>query len=103
MPTLEQCRELATEQARLKEWNVSTDWLIKKLHEEYNELLTAIIHKRPKEIVEEISDFIIVATQIKHIEATNYSLDYAFNRKITDNYKNKKKTWDEKTHKVVRK
>jgi len=103
MPTLEQCREFAIEQARIKEWNVSTDWLIKKLHEEYNELLTAIIHKRPKEIMKEISDFIIVVVQIKHNEATNYSLDDAYNRKITDNYKNKKKTFDDILGKVVRK
>ncbi|KKL72936.1 hypothetical protein LCGC14_2079990, partial [marine sediment metagenome] len=58
MPTLEECRELATYQARVKEWNVSTDWLIKKLHEEFIELLIAIDSKRPKEIVKEISDFI---------------------------------------------
>ena len=103
MPTLEQCRELATEQARIKEWNVSTKWLIKKLNEEYKELVNAIHHKKAKQIVEEISDFIIVAVQIKHNEATNYSLDYAYNRKITDNYKNKKKTFDDKTRKVVRK
>ncbi len=103
MPTLEQCREIATEQARLKEWNVTTPWLIKKLDEEYKEIVNAIHHKKPRELVEEISDFIIVAVQIKHNESTNYSLDYAFERKITDNYKNKKKTWDEKTHKMVRK
>ncbi len=103
LPTLEECRELATEQARIKEWNVSTDWLIKKLHEEYNELLTAIIHKRPKEIMKEISDFIIVAVQLKHNEATNYNLDRAFDKKLKDNYKNKKKTWDVKKEMVVRK
>ena len=103
MPTLEECRELATYQARVKDWNVTTDWLIKKLHEEYNELLTAIIHKRPKEIVKEMSDFIIVAVQIKHNEATNYNLDRAFDKKLRDNYNNKKKTFDDELGKVVRK
>ena len=103
MPTLEQCRAIATEQARMKEWNVSTKWLIKKLDEEYKELINAIHHKKPRDIVEEISDFIIVAVQIKHNESTNYSLDYAFERKITDNYKNKKKTFDEKTQEIVMK
>ncbi len=103
MPTLEQCREIATEQARLKDWNVTTPWLIKKLDEEYKEIVNAIHHKKPREIVEEISDFLIVAVQIKHNESTNYSLDYAFERKITDNYKNKKKTFDDVTQKVVRK
>ena len=103
MPTLEECRELAIEQAYAKGWNNTTLWLIKKLDEEYKELVNAIHHKKPREIVEEISDFIIVAVQIKHNESTNYSLDYAFNRKITDNYKNQKKTFDDKTGKVVRK
>jgi len=38
MPTLEECRELATYQARVKDWNVSTKWLIKKLNEEFNNM-----------------------------------------------------------------
>ncbi len=103
MPTLEQCRELATEQARIKEWNVTTKWLIKKLNEEFVELLIAIDSKRPKEIVKEISDFIIIVVQLKHNEATNYNLDRSFDKKLKDNYVNKKKTWDEKTHKLIRK
>lgn len=103
LPTLEECKELAVKQSVTKDWNNTTKWLLKKLDEEYKEFLKAIDEKKPKEIVKEFADFIIVASQLKHNEATHFNMDFIYTEKIKDNYANKKKTWDEKTHRMIRK
>lgn len=103
MPSLEQCKKLAVFQAKKKKWNNSKKWLNKKFKEEVKEFQKAVKKKSPEDIVKEFSDIIIVGSQICHNEAKRKNLDKVYVEKIKDNYKNKKKTWDDKLGKVVRK
>ena len=103
MPTLERCKEIAVEQAEAKEWDNSTIWLKKKFRHEVNEFLRSIDKRNPRNVVKEFADVVVVGTQLTHKKAKRWNLDFAYNSKIKDNYKKKKKTWDSKKKKVVRK
>ena len=103
MPKLERCKELAVKQAVDKNWNNSNKWLKKKFRHEVNEFLRSIDKRNPKDVVKEFADVIVVGTQLTHKKAKKENLDKAYWFKIKDNYLNKKKTWDSKKKKVVRK
>lgn len=103
LPTLEKCKELAVLQAEAKEWDISTKWLKKKFKHEVNEFLRSIDKSNPRNVVKEFADVVVVGTQLTHKKAKKWNLDFAYNGKITDNYMKKKKTWDSKKKKVIRK
>jgi len=75
LPTLEDCKYEAVRQAK----------------------------RNPGNVVKEFSDVVIVGTQLAHKKAKTHNLDIGYVTKISHNYKNKKKTWDSRRKKVVRK
>ena len=104
MPSLEECKKAAVKQAKDKKWNITRGWLKKKFRHEVNEFLRAVDKKgNGIQISRELADVIVVGTQIAHKLAKKQNLDKAYTNKITDNYNKKKKTWDSKKKKVVRK
>lgn len=105
MSDLENYKEIVIDQARKKEWNNETWWLKKKLQEEYKEFILAIedLDATEEKKAEEISDMMIVMFQIAENEMPTTNLDYALKEKISDNWRHKKKTFDNKSGKIVRK
>jgi len=105
LPDLENYKEIVVDQARKKEWNNETWWLKKKLAEEYKEFIMAVedLDTTEEQKAEEFSDMMIVILQIAENEMPTTNLDYALKEKISDNWKHKKKTFDSKTQKIIRK
>jgi len=102
---LENYKEIVIDQANKKEWNNETWWLKKKLQEEYNEFIEKIddMDATEEKRAEEFSDMLIVMFQLAENKMPTTNLDNALREKISDNWKHKKKTFDKKQGKIVRK
>jgi len=105
LPDLENYKEIVVDQARKKEWNTETWWLKKKLQEEYDEFIQSVedLDSTEEEKSEEFSDMLVIMLQIAENEMPTSNLDYELKKKISDNWRHKKKTFDNKSGKIVRK
>lgn len=100
---LEQVKETVVAQAKAKNWNNETEYLLEeKFQEELKELKFAIASGKQEDVAEEVSDLVIVLFQVAHNEAKDQNLNYAMAKKIEHNWTHKKKTKDKETGKVVK-
>lgn len=97
--------EMIVKQAKEKEWNNNTNWCFRKLQNEIAEFDEAIQKElSPEEIATEYIDVIYMLDQIlaNHVPV-DLDLEYIFLKKFKANEQNAKKTFDEKTQKVIKK
>lgn len=101
---IDQMNTMIVEQAKRKGWNNTLNWLFRKLFNEINELDIAIQEGRCiEEKMIEYIDVQYLLAQIKYEFAENESVVPYFDMKYASNEVTKKKTFDDKSQKVVKK
>ncbi len=95
---------MIADQSDKKRWNKNINWLFRKLQNEVNELDIAIQKREsPEHVAEEIVDVLYLLAQIKFDSCPQINIGNSFINKYELNAITPKKTFDEKSQKVVMK